>query len=48
VRSWGGMLLDQLLPDAPGLDVLREVRCADGATSKFDPELPVIVLSGWR
>jgi DNA-binding response OmpR family regulator len=40
------MLLDLLLPDAPGLDVLREVRCADGATSKFDPELPVIVLSG--
>jgi DNA-binding response OmpR family regulator len=40
------MLLDLLLPDAPGLDVLREVRAADGATSKFDPELPVIVLSG--
>src|SRR5919197_5776514 len=39
------MLLDLLLPDAPGLDVLREVRAADGATSKFDPELPVIVLS---
>jgi DNA-binding response OmpR family regulator len=40
------MLLDLMLPDAPGLDVLREVRAADGATSKFDPELPVIVLSG--
>jgi DNA-binding response OmpR family regulator len=40
------MLLDLMLPDAAGLDVLREVRAADGATSRFDPELPVIVLSG--
>ncbi len=40
------MLLDLILPDAPGLDVLREIREADGATSKYDPELPVIVLSG--
>lgn len=40
------LLLDLMLPDAPGLDVLREVRAADGATSKFDPDLPVIVLSG--
>ncbi len=40
------LLLDLILPDAPGLDVLREIRSADGATSKFDPELPVIVLSG--
>ena len=40
------MLLDLMLPDAPGLDVLREIRSADGAVSRFDPELPVIVLSG--
>ena len=40
------LLLDLVLPDAPGLDVLREVRSADGATSKFEPELPVIVFSG--
>lgn len=40
------MLLDLILPDASGLDVLREIRGADGATSKYDPELPVIVLSG--
>jgi DNA-binding response OmpR family regulator len=40
------MLLDLVLPDAPGLEVLREVRAADGATSKFDPNLPVIVISG--
>jgi DNA-binding response OmpR family regulator len=40
------MVLDLMLPDAAGLDVLREVRAADGATSKCDPELPVIILSG--
>jgi DNA-binding response OmpR family regulator len=40
------LLLDLMLPDAAGLDVLRELRSADGATSKFDPDLPVIVLSG--
>jgi DNA-binding response OmpR family regulator len=40
------LLLDLVLPDAAGLDVLREVRAADGATSRFDPDLPVIVLSG--
>src|SRR5207342_1467392 len=34
------------LPDASGLDVLREIRDADGVTSRFDPGLPVIVLSG--
>jgi DNA-binding response OmpR family regulator len=40
------LLLDLILPDAPGLDVLREVRAADGATSRYDPQLPVIVISG--
>lgn len=40
------LLLDLMLPDAPGLDVLRELRSADGATSRYDPQLPVIVLSG--
>ena len=40
------LLLDLLLPDAPGLDVLREIRGADGASGRFDPELPVIVVSG--
>jgi DNA-binding response OmpR family regulator len=40
------LLLDLNLPDALGLDVLREIRAADGATGHFDPELPVIVLSG--
>jgi DNA-binding response OmpR family regulator len=40
------LLLDLRLPDASGLDVLREIRGADGATGRYDPQLPVIVLSG--
>jgi len=40
------LLLDLTLPDASGLDVLREIREADGVTSRFDPGLPVIVLTG--
>jgi DNA-binding response OmpR family regulator len=40
------MLLDLTLPDAAGLDVLREVREADGVMSRFDSRLPVIVLTG--
>ncbi len=40
------LLLDLALPDASGLDVLREIRESDGAEARFDPGLPVIVLSG--
>ena len=40
------LLLDLSLPDASGLDVLREIREADGAESRFDPSLPVIILTG--
>jgi two-component system phosphate regulon response regulator PhoB len=40
------LLLDLTLPDASGLDVLREIRDADGVASRFDPGLPVIVLTG--
>lgn len=40
------LLLDLSLPDASGLDVLREIRQADGVESHFDPRLPVIVLTG--
>ena len=40
------LLLDLSLPDASGLDVLREIRGADGIESRFDPQLPVIVLTG--
>jgi DNA-binding response OmpR family regulator len=35
-----------MLPDAPGLDVLREIRATDGSNGRFDPSLPVIVVSG--
>jgi DNA-binding response OmpR family regulator len=40
------LLLDIRLPDASGLDVLREIRASAGSTGRFDPVLPVIVLSG--
>jgi DNA-binding response OmpR family regulator len=40
------LLLDLRLPDAFGLEVLREVRASEGATGRYDPELPVIILSG--
>ena len=40
------LLLDLTLPDASGLDVLREIRDADGVDSRFDPRLPIIVLTG--
>jgi DNA-binding response OmpR family regulator len=40
------LLLDLSLPDASGLDVLREIRQSDGVHSRFDPRLPVIILSG--
>jgi len=40
------LLLDLSLPDASGLDVLREIRSSEGATGRYDPGLAVIVLSG--
>jgi DNA-binding response OmpR family regulator len=40
------LLLDLRLPDASGLEVLREIRASAGSTGRFDPALPVIVLSG--
>ena len=40
------LLLDLMLPDAPGLDVLREIRDADGVSARFDPHLPIVILSG--
>lgn len=39
------LLLDLILPDASGLDVLREIREADDA-GRFDRNLPVIAISG--
>ena len=40
------LLLDLILPDAPGIDVLRQIRASEGASDRLDPELPVIVVSG--
>ena len=40
------LLLDLRLPDASGIDVLREIRASEGAIGRYDPALPVIVLSG--
>jgi DNA-binding response OmpR family regulator len=40
------LLLDLGLPDASGLDVLREIRESDGLDARFDPRLPIIVLTG--
>ena len=40
------MVLDLGLPDASGLDVLREIRDSEGISARFDPKLPVVVLSG--
>lgn len=40
------MLLDLNLPDASGLDVMREIRSADGPAPIFDPALPIVILSG--
>ena len=37
------MLLDLGLPDAKGIDVLRQIR---SSRERFDPDLPVLILSG--
>jgi DNA-binding response OmpR family regulator len=39
------ILLSVSLPDASGLDVLREIRGADGVATGIDPAVPVIVLT---
>jgi DNA-binding response OmpR family regulator len=40
------LLLDLRLPDVPGLEVLREIRASEGATGRYDPDLPVLIVSG--
>jgi DNA-binding response OmpR family regulator len=39
-------ILDLALPDDDGLELLQEVRSSDRVAGKFDPDLPVLVLSG--
>lgn len=40
------LLLDLALPDASGLDVLREIRASNAAVGFFDAALPILILSG--
>lgn len=40
------LLLDLRLPDASGIEVLREIRGGAGSLDGYDPRLAVIVLSG--
>lgn len=39
-------IVDLGLPDRDGLELLQEVRNADGIASRLDPQLPLLVLSG--
>jgi DNA-binding response OmpR family regulator len=39
-------IVDVGLPDASGLEVVERVRTSDGVTSRIDPALPLIVVSG--
>jgi DNA-binding response OmpR family regulator len=39
-------IVDLTLPDRDGLELLKQVREADGVASRIDPHLPLIVLSG--
>lgn len=41
-----GLLLDIRLPDASGLDVIREIRGTSAGASVYDPDLPILVVSG--
>lgn len=39
-------IVDLGLPDRDGLDLVREVRAADGVASRIDPGLPLVLVSG--
>jgi DNA-binding response OmpR family regulator len=45
VRKPDAVLLDLMLEDGNGLDVLDAVRSADGLASRIDPELPVLIVT---
>jgi DNA-binding response OmpR family regulator len=46
VRSPQLVVLDLLLEDGNGLELLDRVRGSDGLASRIDPEVPILVLSG--
>lgn len=39
-------ILDLALPDRDGLELLREVRQSDRVAGRFDPDLPILVVTG--
>ncbi len=39
-------VVDLGLPDRDGLELVREVRAADGVASRIDPALPLVLLTG--
>jgi len=46
VRNPDLVVLDLMLAEGSGLDLLDRVRAADGLASRVDTQVPVIVLSG--
>src|SRR5215212_6440265 len=46
VRRPSLVVLDLLLEDGNGLELLDRVRSADGLATRVDPQVPVIVLTG--
>jgi DNA-binding response OmpR family regulator len=46
VRRPSLVVLDLLLEDGHGLELLDRVRSADGLASRIDPDLPVVILTG--
>jgi DNA-binding response OmpR family regulator len=39
-------ILDLGLPDGDGLELLRDLRSADRIAGRFDPDIPIVVLTG--
>lgn len=39
-------IIDVVLPDASGLEIVRRVRSADGVASRIDPDVPLLMLTG--
>ncbi|HJZ37131.1 MAG TPA: response regulator transcription factor [Solirubrobacterales bacterium] len=39
------MVMELVLPDVSGLDILREIRQSDGIAARFDPQLPILIVA---
>lgn len=39
------MILDEELPDLDGFEVLQAIRQADGIVARYDPNLPIVVVT---